>query len=138
GPPVLDRHDDDAVLLLEERVHHDHPPPWPGHEPEPIPAADELWTDTRQARKHLERTPELRLRIAGKAVRTDQTFQILDRDRAEFNERQRLKIVQRDGLPRPCPLESFASPLEGARDPIEEVDHVPRVDIRFVQRLGEE
>ena len=71
-------------------------------------------------------------------MRTDQTFQIVDRGRAQLDVCQGLEIVQRDGLPGPRPLESFTSALEGARDPIEEVDHVAGVDLRFVESLGEE
>ena len=112
GAPVLDRHDNDSVLVFEIGVHHDHPPPRTEDEAEVRPSSAQLGSQQRKAFERPQRALQARLRVRRQAVSEDQAVEILGSCRGELDPRHELQLVERDRLPRPSLLEPELGALE--------------------------
>ncbi len=118
--PVLHRDDDRSIFLVEVDVHEDHRPPRPEQEPVARPPSVELGTEARESGERCQRASDPFPRIGGKAVRGDESFEILDGGRAHLDRGHGLEVIERDGPARPGIVDPFSRSLERTRDAIEE------------------
>jgi UPF0271 protein len=70
-------------------------------------------------------------------VSENQAIEILDGCRAELDPRHELELVDRDRLPGSTLIEPDLSPLEGAGNSVQELDHMTCVHVRLVNCVGE-
>lgn len=136
GSSVLDRYDNDAVMLLEVGVDEDHPAPRAEEEAEPGPASAELCSYARELLERLQRASNAFACFGGEAVRASELREIGDRGLGEFDARH-LQLVERHRLPGAGLLEPELRPLEGPVDPVEQFGDVTSIGIGFVERVGE-
>jgi hypothetical protein len=136
GASVLDRHDNEAVLLLDVRVHENEPAPRAEEEPKPLPPAAELGTEKRELLQRAQRPPHAFVRIGGKAVGVDESREIRDCGLAQLNARH-LEVVERNRAPGPRLLQAHLGALERTVDAVEQLGDVPRIGIGLVERVRE-
>jgi len=91
---ILDRHDYDSVLRLDEDIHEDQPSPRSEDEPKTIPASGERWADVWELSERSQRPGDPCTGVRWEAVRADQAVEILDGCDREFDASHSLKLVQ--------------------------------------------
>ena len=134
---VLDRHDDDAVIVLDEDVHDKHPAPRTEQEAEVSPPPGQL---RPEAREPSERTSE---RLTRRFVSIGRLCVRISRSRSataavSASHEARTTAVEIDSAAGSRLLQPKLRPFERAGDPIEQCGDVPRVRARVVQRLGKQ
>ena len=72
------------------------------------------------------------------AVSEDQPLEVVDGRPRELDPGHGLELVDRDGLSGSSLLEPELCAFEGARDPVEELDHMTSVHVRLVDCVREE
>jgi hypothetical protein len=136
GSSVLDRYDNDAIMLLEVGVDEDHPAPRAEEEAESGPASAELCSHERELLERLQRAPDAFACVGGEAVRSYEVREIGDRGLGEFDARH-LQLVERHRLAVAGLLEPELRPLEGPVDPVEQFGDMTSIRVGFVERVGE-
>ena len=68
----------------------------------------------------------------------DHLLEVFDRGVRDLETRHRLQLFDGDRLSCAGLLESELSALERTRDSVEQLDHVPRIDVRLIDRLREQ
>jgi hypothetical protein len=130
GSSVLDRYDNDAIMLLEVGIDEDHPTPRAEQEADSGPASAELCSHARELLERLQRASDAFACVGGEAVRAYELREIRDRGLGEFDARH-LQLVERHRLAVAGLLEPELSPLEGPVDPVEQFGDVTSIRVGF-------
>ena len=126
------------ILVFGCDVDEQHPAPGPEHEAEPFPSTGECRTDPGKELKRPKRSSYSFARIRWKAMRPDQSLDILFSCAGELDSSHRLQLVKRNRFAPPCLLRAKLCTFVRASNPVKQIGHIPRVRIRFVERAREQ
>jgi hypothetical protein len=129
---VLDRDDGHTVARLVEDVDEQNPAPGSEEEPEPLPPACELRSESRELAERLERRAYTLAGVGRQRVREDESIEVLGRSACEFDLRHVLQLVKRNGVAGGNLLGPELSAFEGAIDPVEQRRNVRRVRVEVI------
>lgn len=99
-----------------------------------LPSAAQLGSELRELLQRPERAPGPGPRVAREGVGADERVEVFERGGAQLDASHELQLVERNGLAGFCLPPSEPGALVRAGDAVQQLDHVPRIGVCFVER----